>query len=268
MHGTFEIGVPVWRRLWLHAVGIGVILFLIVPVFIIIPMSFSSSQYFEFPPKDFSLRWYESYFHSVEWMEATWVSLRVAFFTMLLATPLGIAAAYGLTFTRHRAVPMLRAIVVAPMIIPVIIVAIGVFYLYARIGLVNTIFGLVLAHTVLAIPFVVIIVTAGLRRFDTALENAAMSLGANRFLAFVTVTLPSIRRSVFAAALIALITSLDEVVVALFISLGEKATLTRRMFASLRDQVDPTIAAISTLLICVSLVVVVFYSVQASRLKK
>lgn len=267
MHGAFEINVPIWRRLWLHVVGIAVILFLIAPVFIIVPMSFSSSQYLEFPPHDISLRWYESYFQSVEWMDATWVSVRVAFLTMILATPLGIAAAYGLTYARHRTVSLLRATVVAPMIVPVIIVAIGVFYLYAKIGLVNTILGLVLAHTVLAIPFVVIIVTAGLRRFDVSLENAAMSLGANRFLALVTVTLPSIRRSVFAAALIALITSLDEVVIALFISLGEKATLTRRMFASLRDQVDPTIAAISTLLICVSLIVVVFYSAQSKGVR-
>ena len=225
-------------------------------------MSFSDSQYLEFPPQAVSLRWYRNYFESIEWMDATWTSARVAFFTVILALPLGTAASYGLLASTSRLVQSARAMIIAPMVIPIIIIAIGVFYLYARIGLLNTITGLVLAHTVLAIPFVMIIVTAGLSRFDFNLERAAVSLGANRFVAFMTVTLPQIKRSVFSAALVALITSLDEVVVALFISLGERSTLTRRMFESLRDQVDPTIAAISTLLICMSIVVVVFYGAQ------
>ena len=176
---------------------------------------------------------------------------------MLLATPIGIAAAYSLVLVKGSVVPMLRALLIAPMIIPVIIIAIGVFYLYALAGMMNTLTGLILAHTVLAIPFVMIIVTAALNSCDMTLEKAAISLGANRFIAFVTVTLPLIRRSVFAAALIAFITSLDEIVVALFISSGDKSTLSRRMFSFLRDQIDPTIAAISTLLVAVSVLVVI-----------
>lgn len=263
MHGAIEVGVPGWRRAWLHAVGIAVIIFLVTPILIVVPMSFSDSQYLEFPPREPSLRWYRNFFQSVEWMDAAWVSIRVSLMTVALATPLGIAAAYGLYASQSRYVQALRAIMIVPMIIPVIIVAIGVFYLFAMIGLVNTIPGLVLAHTTLAIPFVLIIITAALARFDSDMEKAAISLGASRFHAFMTVTLPQIRQSVFAAGLIAFITSLDEVVIALFISLGETSTLTRLMFSFLRDQIDPTIAAISTMLICISTIVVLVYGLQS-----
>lgn len=264
MYGVFEIGAGHWKRLWLHLFGFLALLFLITPILIVIPMSFSDSQYLEFPPKGLSLKWYASYFQSAEWMDATWVSIRVSLFTVLLATPIGMAAAYGLNLMPGPWVQTIRSLILVPMVIPVIIIAIGVFYLYAWVGLVNTILGLVLAHTVLAIPFVMIIVMAGLKRFDMNLERAAISLGASRLVAFLTVTLPLLSRSVFAAALIAMITSLDEVVIALFVSLGESSTLTRRMFSFLRDQIDPTIAAISTILICISCLVAVIYGLQAT----
>jgi putative spermidine/putrescine transport system permease protein len=263
IQGTSEIDLPLWRRIWLHALGIMVIIFLIAPILIVIPMSFSASEYLDFPPRELSLRWYRNFFQSVEWMDAAWVSLRVGLATVLLATPMGIAAAYGLARLRGSAVQVLRALLIVPMIIPVIIIAIGVFYLYAWVGLINTLTGLILAHTVLAIPFVIIIVTAGLNSCDMTLERAAISLGANRFVAFTTVTLPLIRRSVFAAALVAFITSLDEIVVALFVSSGEKSTLSRRMFSFLRDQIDPTIAAISTLLVAVSVLVVLVVGMES-----
>jgi putative spermidine/putrescine transport system permease protein len=257
IHGTSEIDLPLWRRIWLHIIACAILAFLIAPILIVIPMSFSASEYLDFPPRRFSLRWYDNFFHSVEWMDAAWVSLRVGVATVLLATPIGIAAAYGLLRLTGPLVQVLRALLVAPMIIPVIIIAIGVFYLYAVLGLINTLAGLILAHTVLAIPFVVIIVTAGLNSCDMTFERAAISLGANRFIAFMTVTLPLIRRSALAAALVSFITSLDEIVVALFVSSGEKSTLSRRMFSFLRDQIDPTIAAISTLLVAFSVLVVV-----------
>jgi putative spermidine/putrescine transport system permease protein len=268
MNRVFEIDVPFWRRAWLHVVGWLALLFLIAPVLIVVPISFSGSQYLAFPPESLSLRWYVNYFDSIEWMDSTRVSIQVAFATVILSLPLGIAASYGLIVSESAWMKGLRAVIIAPMIVPIIIIAIGVFYLYARIGLLNTITGLVLAHTVLAIPFVMIVVTAGLSRFDFDQERAAVSLGANRFVAFLTVTLPQIKRSIFSAALIAMITSLDEVVVALFISLGERSTLTRRMFESLRDQVDPTIAAISTLLICISMIVVVTYGFQSASSRR
>ena len=242
-----------FRRLWLYIACGLVMLFLVVPSFIVIPMSFSDSTYLEFPPREWSFRWYEEYFGSLEWIEATVVSLKVAVITMIVATALGTAAAYGLQVSRFRITNMIQVALMMPLMVPIILVSIGVFFLYAKLGLNYTLTGLVMAHTVLAIPFVVVTVTAGLKTYDMNQEMVARSLGAPRLRAFLSITLPQIRFSVIAGALFAFITSLDEVIVALFISGGENATLTRRMFNSLRDQIDPTIAAISTCLIVVSI---------------
>lgn len=247
-----EAWIAPWRRAWLALLAALVLAFLVLPVFIVLPMSLSDSQYLEFPPRAWSLRWYEAYLGSREWMAATRVSLVAALLTTALATPLGLAAAWGLHRAGGRFARLARAALVAPLVVPVIILAIGVFYLYVRLGLVNTMTGLVLAHTALALPFVIVLVDAGLRRIDLDQERVARSLGAPPWRAFTTVVLPQLERSVLAAALLAFITSLDEVVVALFVSGGEMSTLTRRMFTGLRDQVDPTIAAISSLLILIS----------------
>ncbi len=149
--------------------------------------------------------------------------------------------------------------------VPVILIAIGVFFLYAKLGLNNTIPGLVMAHSMLALPFVLITVSAGLKTYDMNQEMVARSLGASRLKAFLTVTLPQIRFSIISGALLAFITSLDEVVVALFISGGENATLTRRMFNALRDEIDPTIAAISTILIAVSVLALVLAQILGQQ---
>lgn len=239
-------------RLWLYVLAGAVMLFLILPVLIVIPMSFSDSRFLRFPPDGFSLRWYESYLASPEWRRATWVSLQVAVLTTLLATPLGVAAAYGLRTSGIRFARPVQIALISPLIVPVIILGVGIFYLYVRLGLVNTIFGLVLAHTILAMPFVLVTTASGLEQFDLNQERVARSLGASRLTAFRTITLPQIAGSVVAGALFAFITSLDEVVIALFISGGENTTLTRRMFTGLRDEIDPTIAAISSLLIVIS----------------
>jgi putative spermidine/putrescine transport system permease protein len=242
------------QRLWLYLYGVVVGVFLLAPIAIVVPISFSPGEFLEFPPSEFSLRWYETFFTSTEWMSATLVSLKVAVLTVLVATPLGTAAAYGL---HGSGSPLARAVgplLIVPLVIPVIIIAIGVFYLYARLSMINTLTGLVLAHSVLALPFVFVLVSAGLQRFDMTQELVARSLGASRLKAFLTVTLPQIRPSVISAALFAFITSFDEVVVALFVSRGPSSTLTRKMFTSLRDQVSPTIAAISTLLIAVTVI--------------
>ena len=156
-----------------------------------------------------------------------------------------------------RYAQLLQMALTTPIMVPVILIAIGVFFLYARLGLNNSILGLVLAHSMLALPFVLITVSAGLKTYDMNQELVARSLGASRLKAFLTVTLPQIRFSIISGALLAFLTSLDEVVVALFISGGENATLTRRMFNALRDEIDPTIASISTLLIAVSCLLLV-----------
>jgi putative spermidine/putrescine transport system permease protein len=233
-----------------------VLLFLMLPVLIVVPMSFSDARFLQFPPKVWSLRWYWSYFESDAWMEATRVSLLTASLTTIIALPMGVAAAYALNATTWRVLRWCQLILLMPLMVPIIIVASGVFFVYARVGLVTTITGLVLAHTMLALPYVLIAVLAGLRNFDMQQEMVARSLGMNRFRAFLAVTLPQIKPSLVSAGLFAFITSLDETVVALFISGGDNQTITKRMFTALRDEIDPTIAAISSLLILCSLVLV------------
>jgi putative spermidine/putrescine transport system permease protein len=244
--------IPHRHRLWLYLLSALILGFLILPTLIVIPMSFSASDALQFPPRGFSWRWYEAYFSTPQWLDATLVSLKISLLTMLLATPIGTAAAYGLHFGRFRFALAVQGSLVAALMVPVILIAIGVFFLYAKLGLINTTLGLVLADTLLAVPFVLIIVTAGLTSFDANQEMVARSLGAGRLRAFLGVTLPQIWRSVLAGALFAFIAAFDEVVIATMISGGEGATLTNRMFSSLRDEVDPTIAAISTLLIAIT----------------
>jgi len=248
-----DLGLPIphVRRLWLYAVGAIVLLLLMAPSLIIIPMSFSDSAFLQFPPPAWSTRWYAAYFGSVEWRDAT---AKAALLTTLLATPVGTAAAYALHSGRFRFAGVIQAILAIPLIVPVILIGIGAFFLYAWLGLNNTITGLVLAHTVLAIPLVTITVLSGLKTYDLNQELVARSLGANRMRAFLLVTMPQIRFSIVSGALFAFTTSFDEAVVSFFISGGETSTLTRRMFSALRDQIDPTIAAISTCLIVLSVV--------------
>lgn len=242
------------RRLWLYVLGALVILFLVLPSLLVIPLSFSDSRYLAFPPPGWSTRWYGAYLGAVEWRDATRTSLVAATLTMVISTVLGTLAAYGLHTAQSRFTRMVYATYMLPLIVPGILIAIGIFLLFARLGLNNTMTGIVLAHSVMAIPLVVITVASGLKGYDMNQEMVARSLGASRLWAFLTITLPQLKISVVSAALLAFITSLDEVVISLFIAGGENATLTRRMFNALRDEIDPTIAAISTLLILLSVV--------------
>jgi putative spermidine/putrescine transport system permease protein len=246
--------IPNYRRLWLYLLCVLVLTYLAVPTLIVIPMSFSASDSLSFPPQGLSLRWYVQYFSMPEWRDPTIVSFELATFTTLLATPLGTAAAYGLHVAQLRAAQLVRGLLLSPLMVPIILFAIAAYFAYARIGLVNTLSGLVLADTVLTIPFVLVSVTAALKSYDMSQEMVARSLGAPRLTAFLTVTLPQIRYGVISGALFAFVTAFDEVVIASILSNGERATLTNRMFASLLTEVDPTIAAISTLMIMVTMV--------------
>lgn len=255
-------------RLWLYVLAAIIMFLLVVPTLIVIPMSFSDSQYLEFPPSNWSVRWYEEYLQTTKWMRATVTSLQVGVLTMLLATPLGTAAAYALFVSGHRAAKAVFVFLITPMIVPVILIAIGTFYAYGRMGMNNTITGLVLAHTALATPLVMIVITSALRTYDLNQELVARSLGASRFKAFFVITLPQIRFSVLTTALLSFLTSFDEVIIAIFISGGVNATLTKHMFSALRDFIDPTIAAISTIMILVStslLLVTQFFGARSSH---
>ena len=249
------------QRLWLYIFAIITMLLLVTPTLIVIPMSFSDSQYLEFPPETWSTRWYRHYFASDAWMQATYTSLKVAFLTMLVATPIGVVAAYGLHASNIRFIRVAFVLLITPMMVPVVLIAIGAFYAYVKLNLLYTVTGLVLAHTILALPLVLIVTGSALKSYDMNLELASRSLGAPRWKAFLTVTLPQIRFAVVTSALLSFLTSFDEVVIAMFISGGDNATLTRNMFNALRDQIDPTIASISTLMIVVTSVMMVLAQV-------
>lgn len=243
-------------------VGVMLILaFLLVPVLIVVPLSFSNTRFMTFPPPEYSLRWYHAFFGNPEWIAAARTTLIASASAALIATPIGVAAAYGIQNGTHWAMRYLRTILMLPLMVPIIIVAVGVFFVYSQAGYVNTLGGLIVADTMLGLPYVLISVGASLRTFDASQEMVARSLGMNRLRSFMTVTLPQIRASVISGAVFVFIQALDETVVALFVSGGENQTLTRRMFVTLRDEIDPTIAAISTMLtaltLCLVMIVVV-----------
>ena len=240
------------QRLWLYCLAVIIMCLLVIPTVIVIPMSFSGSQYLEFPPQTWSLRWYHEYLDTPRWMNATVTSFKVASLTMLVATPFGTMAAYGLFVSGSRLGKMVFFMLMTPMIVPVILIAIGTFYVFGKLGLVNSILGLVLAHTVLSVPIVMIIITAALRTYDLNQERVAQSLGSTRLRAFFEITLPQLKFSILTAALLAFLTSFDEVIISIFLSGGGNSTLTKQMFSALRDYIDPTIAAISTLMILLS----------------
>jgi ABC-type spermidine/putrescine transport system permease subunit II len=234
----------------------GVLFLLVVPVFVIVPLSFSSASFLQFPPPALSLRWYREYFGRADWINPTILSLEVAAAVALVATPLGTLAAFGFVRGAIRQRQLLQAFVVSPMIVPVIVVATALYFSFARLKLIGSIWGLIAAHSVLAIPKVFLLVTATLRGVDPAYERAALSLGASRFWAFVLVTLPLVRTGVAVAAALAFLTSFDEVVVAIFISGSSAVTLPKRMWDGIRLEYDPTITAVSSLLIALTILVV------------
>ena len=254
-----ETQIRLKNRLWLYIFSFITLFLLIVPSLVVIPMSFSASQYLEFPPQEWSLRWYENYFFSWkvengfnDWMAATWTSIKVAVLTIFVAVPIGTMAAYGLVNSSSRTSKILFPIFISPMMVPIILVAIGLFYFFVQFKLVGSVLGLVIGHSLVALPLVLIIVFSALKNYDMNQEKVARSLGAGRFRAFREITLPQIKFSIISASLIAFLTSFDEIIISLFVAGGDNSTITRSMFLALRDQIDPTIAAISTILIIIS----------------
>ena len=226
-----------------------ILAFLALPIIVVVVVSFSSATYLTFPPPGFGLRWYEAYFGNEDWLRPTWVSIWVAGAVVVLATSLGTVASIGIARLPRSLRIFATGLILSPLIVPGIVVAIGIYYAYAHYGLVGTPIAMVLAHTCLAVPFVVTSVTASLAGIDPRLEQAALNLGATPSATFWQVTLPLIRPGVVVGALFAFITSFDELIVALFISGTGAVTLPRRMWDDLQFQIDPTIAAVSTLTI-------------------
>jgi putative spermidine/putrescine transport system permease protein len=241
----------VWYYIFRAFCGL-VFLFLIAPILVIIPLSFSSEPWFTYPLPGLSLRWYEDLFLNDRWRISINNSLIVAFFSTILATGLGTVAALGLSRNNLPARGLIMGILISPMVVPVVITAVAMYFGYALVGLVNSYAGIILAHTALATPFVVITVTATLTNFDRSLLRAASGLGGSPWIVFRKVTLPLIAPGVISGALFAFFTSWDEVVVVLFLASPEQRTLPRQMFSGIREQISPTITAAATFLIVLS----------------
>jgi putative spermidine/putrescine transport system permease protein len=240
------------RRLLLVALGAMTVFFLLAPTLVVVPMSFTASNSLTFPPEGFSTRWYEKMLTDPQWSTGFANSAQVALLTAVLATVLGTLAALGTVRGRFQGKNAVNALVLSPLIVPVIIIAIGMFSVFVRWKITGTLVGLVLAHTALAVPFVVVNVATSLRTMDRNLELAAMNLGADPLRTFRRVTLPLILPGVLAGGLFAFITSWDEVVVSIFLTTARFRTLPVEMWEQVRQVVDPTVAAVATTLLAVT----------------
>jgi putative spermidine/putrescine transport system permease protein len=229
-----------------------VFFFLLAPILAIVPLSFSSGQFLTYPIPGFSLRWYADFFTSDKWLDGLANSLIVGVSATLLATALGTLASLGLVRARFRGKGLIMGILLSPMIVPLVITAVGFYFFFAPLGLTASYGGLIVAHTALAAPFVVVTVTATLQGFDMNLARASASLGAGPTTTFFKVILPLIAPGVASGALFAFATSFDEVVVVLFVAGPGQRTLPREMFSGIRENISPTITAVATILILFS----------------
>ncbi|WP_116133756.1 ABC transporter permease [Tropicimonas sp. IMCC34043] len=258
---------PAYYTFW-HILGhyglrwfaFAVLLFLMLPILVIVPLSFNAEPYFSFTPgmvsfdlDAYSLRWYADVFSDERWMLAVKNSFIVGIAAAVIATILGTVAAVGLSNPAMPFKRLITAFLLSPMIVPLIIVAAGMFFFYTRFNLVGTYFGLIIAHASLGVPFVIITVTATLAGFDRSLYYAGLSMGARPLKVYWDIVIPLIRPGVISGALFAFVTSFDEVVLVLFLAGPEQRTIPRQMFSGLREQISPSILAVATMLILISM---------------
>ena len=251
------------QRVWYYIfrfICTAIFLFLILPILVILPLSFNASDFFTFTkemlaldPAGYSLKHYQDFFTNADWQHALANSARIAPMATLMATTFGTLAAIGLSQSYMPARSAVMAILISPMIVPLIISAAGMYFFYSRIGMQGTYWGVVLAHAALGTPFVIITVTATLVGFDKSLVRAAANLGADPVRTFFKVQMPLILPGVISGALFAFITSFDEVVVVLFVGSASQKTLPWQMFTGLREQISPTILAVATVLVAISI---------------
>ena len=245
------------EKVWigvLYGLSAAVLVFLMAPIFAIVPLSFNSGQFLTYPLEGFSLRWYQEFLNSDAWMRALKNSFFVGIISTLLSTSLGTLASLGLTRADFRGKSIVMAVQLSPIIVPMVITAAGFYFFFAPLGLTANYTVLILAHPALATPFVVITVSATLQGFDGNLARASSSLGADPVTTFFRVVLPLIAPGVFSGALFAFATSFDEVVVVLMVAGPEQRTLPREMFSGIRENISPTITAVATVMIMVSIV--------------
>ena len=242
---------PLWPHLF-YAIGAASLLFLVIPVVIMVPLSFSSAAYFVFPPPGWSIRWYVEYLTGASWLNATWHSLEIGALTTFLALGAAIPAALGISRLTSRIGTFVYFWILSPLIMPSIVIAVAVFYILSKAQLTDTVIGVALGHMILAMPMATVVLTAALRNFDRSLERAAISLGSSPFRTTLRITLPILSTALFTAGLFAFLQSFDELLIALFVSGIDASTLPKKMWESLQE-LDPTIAAVSTLLVSFSI---------------
>ena len=243
------------QYLWHYSFKVLVValfVFLLFPLLTIIPLSFNSGEFLYYPLQGFSLQWYEDFFSSEIWWRAMKNTAIIGFFSTILATILGTVAAVGINRADFPGKQLLLAVLISPMMIPLVITALSLYLFYARFGLNDTYIGLIIAHAILGMPFVLITVSATLQSFDPNLIRAGASLGASPFKVFLSIVMPNISPGIASGAMFAFATSLDEVVVVLFIAGPEHRTLPRQMFSGIREHLSPTILAAATVLIVVA----------------
>lgn len=254
---------------WSKGVGVLfltlVMFYLLFPEILVVIMSFSAGKYLEFPPSGFSLQWYRSFFGDPAWYEAAWISVKIGVVVATLSTIVGTLAAYGINRTSRRLRSFLTMAMLTPITFPVIVVGIATYLGLVKLGLLGSMTGIVLAHTVGAIAYVVVVVSATLANFDPRLEQAAMSMRAGPLRTFMRVTLPLIRPGIIGGAVFAFLASFDEVVITSLIAGLSIRTLPIKMWEDIRHQIDPTIAAVATLLILLPLLILVILYLSGWR---
>jgi len=272
---ALPIHATISERIWHYcfiAICVSVFFFLIFPILIILPLSFNQQPYFSFTaemlrlqPDAYTTKWYQEFFTSLNWQGAVKNSFIIAFFSTIISTFLGTLAALGLSRPDFPFKTTIMGLLISPMVVPLIISAAGMFFFYSRIGLQGTHVGVILAHAALATPFVVIVVTATLSGFDHSLTRAAASLGSSPAHSFFHITVPLILPGVISGALFAFITSFDEVVVVLFVGSYNQRTIPWQMFSGIREQISPTIMAVATILITLSVLLLIFLELMRRR---
>lgn len=238
----------VWQYLFYIICG-AIFFFLVAPILAIIPLSFSSERMFTYPLPGLSLQWYREFLSSPAWRLSIKNTLVIASSVVVLATFLGTLAAVGFTMTDFRMKGLVMALLISPMMVPHIIVGVGMFFFYASLGLLNTLWGLILAHTACAVPFVVMTVTVTLTNFNQNFIRAAASLGAKPVTVFFKVVLPLILPGVISGAVLAFVTSFDELIIAILLAGSDQRTLPRQMWSGVREEITLTITAVATVLI-------------------
>ncbi|MDP7667789.1 MAG: ABC transporter permease [Rhodospirillales bacterium] len=247
-----------FERLWTitrRGYVVLVLFFLIVPIIAVVPLSFNAEPFFTYPMPGLSLQWYTELFSSDSWQRAIRVSFTVGLAVTVLATFLGTFAALGLTMVNFRLKALVIGLLVSPIMVPHLITGVGMFFLYAWAGVIYTIWGLILAHTVLALPFVILTVTATLANFNVNLIRAGANLGANPMRVFFRIILPLILPGVLAGAVLAFVASFDELIIAILISGADYKTIPRQMWSGVREEFSPVITAAATVLIGFSILV-------------